>query len=171
MSPVVDSLPEFYAHALAIEREAVARYQELADQMHEHNNFAARDLFAWLADNERQHAQELVSRAEGIALPQLDPWEYKWVDPEAPESAPHEEAHYLMTPHHALQLALRNERRAAEYYDRVARTAKTEAIRKLAEEYAAEERRHIEHVEQALARQEDPTAGWDEDLDDPQAVE
>ena len=167
----IESLPEFYAHALAIEQEAAARYRELADQMTVHHNEEVAKLFQWLAGVEDKHAEEIAAHAQSIALPQIAPWDYEWQGMESPESAPHEAAHYLMTPVHALEVALENERRAAEFFERIARTASDEAVRKLAEEFAADERQHVTYVEQALAKQNDPTIGWDEDLDDPQAVE
>lgn len=167
----IGSLPEFYAYALAIEEEAAARYQELGDQMTEHHNRAAAQLFFWLAGLERQHAAEIARRAQGLPLPEIAPWDYRWQSAEAPETTPHEAAHYLMTPWHALELALANEKRAVEFFDNVARTTRDEAVARLAREFAAEERIHVAYVERALAEQADPTAGWDEDLDDPQAVE
>jgi rubrerythrin len=167
----IQSLPEFYAHALAIEEEAAARYQELGDQMAEHHNAAAAELFFWLAGLERKHAAEIGRRARSVSLPQIAPWDYKWQYAESPETAPHESAHYLMTPWHALELALASEKRAVEFFESVARTTRDEAVAQLAREFAAEERIHVTYVEQALAEQADPTAGWDEDLDDPQAVE
>jgi len=167
----IQTLPEFYAHSLAIEQEAAARYRELRDQMSVHHNEEAAKLFDWLAGIEDKHAQEIARRARDVALPEIAPWDYEWQGMESPESAPHDSAHYLMTPVQALEVALENERRAAEFYDRVARTSEDQAVRKLAEEFAAEERQHIGYVEDALAKQDDPTIGWDEDLDDPQAVE
>jgi len=167
----IHSLPEFYAHALAIEEEAAARYQELGDQMTEHHNQAAAELFFWLAGLERQHAVDIGKRAQGVALAQIAPWDYKWQSAESPETASPESAHYLMTPWHALELALANEKRAVEFFETVARTTPDDAVARLAREFAAEERIHVSYVEQALAKEADPTAGWDEDLDDPQAVE
>jgi rubrerythrin len=167
----IHSLPEFYAHALAIEEEAAARYRELGDQMTEHHNPGAAELFFRLAGLERKHAAEIGRRAQGVSLPQIAPWGYQWQGAESPETAPHESAHYLMTPWHALELALANEKRAVEFFESVARTSRDEAVARLAQEFAAEERMHVTYVEQALASQADPTAGWDEDLDDPQAVE
>jgi rubrerythrin len=167
----IDSLPEFYAHALAIEEEAAARYQELGEQMAVHHNQEAAQRFFWLAGLERKHADQIVRRASGMTLPQLAPWDYQWQGPESPETTAHDTAHYLMTPWHALEIALANEKRAVEFFDVVARMSRDETVRRLAQEFAAEERTHVSYVEQALAQQADPTAGWDEDLDDPQAVE
>ena len=167
----IHSLPEFYAHALAIEEEAAARYRELGDQMSVHHNRETANLFYRLAELEGKHAAEIRERASGVALPQIAPWEYKWQGPESPEVAAHESAHYLMTPWHALEIARANEKRAAEFFETVARTSRDAGVRQLATAFAAEERTHVSYVEQALTAQADPTAGWDEDLDDPQAVE
>jgi rubrerythrin len=167
----IDTLGEFLAHALAIEREAVARYEELADQMTAHNNRTAADLFLWLSRIEGEHAQQVARRISGVALPAIQPWDYKWIGLESPESAAHEDAHYLMTPYHALEIALENERRAAQFFERVAQTTRDDAVRKLAEEMAAEERQHVGYVQGAMAKQAHPEQGWDEDLDPGQEVE
>ena len=167
----IDSLPEFLAHALAIEQEAAGRYQELGDQMTAHNNTAAAELFFWLAQIEAQHAQQVARRSEGIALPAIEPWDYQWVGFESPESAAYEGAHYLMTAFHALEIARANEQRAAQFFERVAQTTRDEAVRKVALEMAADERQHMAYVERAMAKHARPSEDWDEDLNPPQEPE
>ncbi len=55
-----------------------------------------------------------------------------------------------MTPHHALTVALDGERRAFEFFDRVARETSDAEIRKTAKKFDEEERQHIELVSEFL---------------------
>ncbi len=57
------SLRDFYAHALAIEREAAHRYQDLAQQMETHNNLAVAETFERLARMEADHADHIARAA------------------------------------------------------------------------------------------------------------
>ena len=72
-----------------------------------------------------------------------------------------------MTPYHALQMALKAERKAAEFLNLVASRTANEKVRQMATEMAAEEREHVELVRQWLARYPKPEDGWDEDFDPP----
>ena len=108
----VRSVPELYAHALAIEREAAERYRELAERMADEGNAAVAALFGELAEMESRHEAQLATESEGMALPRLAPGEYAWLDRGAPESAAHDLVFRLMTPHDALEIALAGERRA-----------------------------------------------------------
>ncbi len=146
----IPDLPHFLAHAHAMEVEAAERYRLLANQMEVHNNPEVADLFVALAEIEARHAEEILARAGNGGLPSLAFWQFSWTDAEGPETAAFETAHYLMTPHHALTVALDGERRAFEFFDRVAREASDAEIRKTAEEFAEEERQHIELVSEFL---------------------
>lgn len=162
----------FLAHALAIETEAAERYRDLAEQMRAHHNDVVADLFSTLAAMEEAHATELRQAAAAHGpLPRLAPWDYAWVDPESPEAVPFDAAHYLMTPYHALQLALTNERRARAFFEAEAASATDDALRRMALAMAAEEAVHIDHVERELARHPVPAADWDLDLDPPTETE
>ncbi len=141
----IPDLPNFLAFAHAMEVEAAERYRLLANQMKVHNNPEVADLFVSLAEIEARHAEEILARAGNDDLPNLDFWQFSWTDAEGPETA-----HYLMTPHHALTVALDGERRAFEFFDRDAREAGDAEIRKTAEEFAEEERQHIELVNELL---------------------
>ncbi|UCE30205.1 MAG: ferritin family protein [Burkholderiales bacterium] len=166
-----DAIAMFYAHAIALENEAAERYRELADQMEAHHNEGAKRLFRWLAGLEAEHASELQRKAEGMTLPRLKPWEYRWVDEEAPESASFDTVHYLMTARHALEVALTNERRAREFFERYAESAEHPEVKRLATEMAMDEAEHERYVRRALDRVDETDAHWDLDLDPPQTAE
>jgi rubrerythrin len=165
------SLRDFYAHALAIEQEAAHRYQELAQQMELHNNPAVAETFQRLARMEGDHAERIAKAAPDVDTSTIPAWEYRWQGLESPESASYYRARYLMTPFHALEIALENEQRAAAFFETVARSTPNHEIKALAQQFAADERTHIAHVEAALKRAERPSLGFDHDLDDPREVD
>jgi len=123
-------------------------------------------VFAKLAVIEGEQAKKVAGGDAAAAGPRRKPWDYKWLDLASPETAAGDDAaHYLMTPHHALKMALINEERAVAFYDAVARLAASEEVRKSAAEMAQEEREHVELVQQWLDKYPEPSAGWDEDPD------
>lgn len=160
---------EFFTHALALEAEATARYRELADQMREHHNAACARLFEHLAALEMEHTAGLRNRAKGIDLSRVASWSYRWTEPESPEATPFDRVHYLMTEHHALSLALENEKRAKDFFDWTAQHSPSPEVRRLAREFAAEEQRHIEMIGMMLRRVSEPEENWAEDFDGPVA--
>jgi rubrerythrin len=159
----IRSVGDFYAHALAIEREAVARYREFAEHMADHGNEAAASLFASLAEVEGEHAAALERRAAGVPVPQLQGWEYSWLDDGPPETVSHDLIFHLMTPWHALQIALSAERRAKDFFEHIRNAASDARVRDLAEEFMREEDEHIDWVNRALAQAPRPIS-WEEDL-------
>lgn len=160
-------IPTFLAHALALETEAHDRYNELADALETHNNPEVAALFRSMAGFSLLHAQAVRERSQGYDLPRLKSWEYEWTDAEGPETTPVDRAHYLMTPWHCLQVALNNERRGQVYYATVAAGADDPELRRLAEEFAAEEADHVAILEQRLAHLPRPGDDWDHDTDPP----
>jgi len=160
---------EFMAQACALEAEAAERYAELAGQMDAHHNREVAALFAKLARIEGLHRDQLLARMGWSTAP--DAARYQWETPEGPETTDYGELHYRMQPWHALQLALHNEQRAAEFFEQVSKSDVPEAVRVEAAEMAAEEREHVRLIEEWLARVAEPEAGWDEDLDPPVAVD
>ncbi len=158
---------EFLARARAMEMEAQERYEELADQMEVHNNPEVAKLFRQLAEIEGKHAQHFDARVAEEEVPELPPWKLEWPGPEAPEAASADEAHYLMTPHQALRLALAAEQRAHAFFAELARSAADSRIREMARVFAEEEREHVALVESWLREYPEPEPGWDDDPDPP----
>ena len=99
----ISNLGELLAHAHAIETDAVERYHMLADQMDVHNNKELARIFRELAGHEEKHAAEILAQAGDVDLPALKPSEFKWPGIESPEAAELDQAHYRMTPWHALR--------------------------------------------------------------------
>jgi rubrerythrin len=168
---IIASEEELLAYSLAMETEAVERFNDLADQMDTHHNYEVADLFRKLAKIEGLHIDNVKRASAGKQLPELLAWEYEWEDGESPEGGSMEEAHYLMQPWHAIELALHGEMRAAAFFRHVVATARDEAVRRLALELAAEEDEHVELLRQWQARFPKPERGWDVDLDPPAMLE
>lgn len=167
----IHSVAELLAHAKVIEQEAMERYEDLAEQMEVHHNQDVADLFRKMVTVESKHVQKILDRAGDADLPNLPPWEYQWLDEEAPEAIAPTDVHYLMTPHHALQLALQAERRSFDFFSHVAAADAPAPVRELARELREEEREHIELMEEWLARTPEPDDGWDHDPDPPMLQE
>jgi len=164
------TVQEFYALLYAMEHEASERYEELANQMETHNNAPVAALFRELAAIERKHAVKL--QAHGQSVQAIRPRQMLLTKGfELPETAPLDRVHYLMTPAHALTLALENEEQAARCFDEMAASAPDEEVRKLAAEMGAEERRHAALIRAKLAGLPEPPADWDHDLDPPRFSE
>jgi rubrerythrin len=157
----IGSTAELYAHALAVEREAAARYAELAEFMSDHDNQPVAELFARLAQIEEEHAAALLARTRNLDMPALRPFEHTWFDAGPPETVAHEFVFRLMTPHDALKVALEAEQRARAYFEQVFADATDPDVKMLAASMIQEEQQHIEWVERALAMDPDPHIDWD----------
>jgi rubrerythrin len=147
----IHTAAELYAHAIAIEREAVARYSELAQRMDDLGNEPVAEVFAHLARAETEHLCTLERRTAGVPLPQLASHEYAWFGAEAPETPARELVFNLMTPRSALAMALDAEKRAEIFFEQVLLGADDPALRGLAREMAADEAEHVSLIERLLA--------------------
>jgi len=151
------TVADFYAHAIAIEREAAENYRELAEQMLNLGNREIAELFERLANMEQLHALGLQTRAKGIKLPRLPAKAHAWLDAGPTEVPRYELLFSRVQPHHVLLLALRAERHAKEYFERIGERSDKAEIRKLARELAADEVEHISWIELAIEREPQPT--------------
>jgi rubrerythrin len=163
--PEVSSLADLFAVAYQIEADAVERYELLAAQMETHNNPGLVAVFRDLARAEGIHRDEIrrlagdidvVSRARKVA---------RWTKGESPEEVDLGRAHYMMTPWHALDLALAAEKRALAFFSSVAGTATDPRIKAMAEEFAGEETEHVNLVYRLMQRYLAPAHSWSDDLD------
>ncbi len=163
--PAIGGPAELLAFAYRLEADAEERYAMLADQMEVHNNPDVAALFRKLAAIEGKHAAEIAERLAGIGAPTPGLFEVEWPGVEGPETVDFGDAHYLMTPWHALKLALKAEQRAFAFFDGVARTAENAEVRAAAEAFAAEEEEHVRLVERELDRHRSPDESWSFDPD------
>ena len=165
------TLEHLKGQALTIEREAVARYEELADMMETHNNLEVAALFRKMAGYEQLHVEQILADMGWAADVVVPRHSGIWSSPESPEVVPIEEMHYLMHPWHALQLALSAEQRAEAFFAEMAGTAATEAVRAAAEEMRQEEAEHVALVREWLAKVPQPEGDWSVDPDPPRYID
>lgn len=161
------SLGVLYAHALAIEYEAEARYREFATLMVDYGNDTTAELFLRLAEFELEHAVHLTKRSLGIEIPIIDPSEYAWLDSGAPVPEARAFIFSMMTPRLALEIALRAEELAKAFFERVRAESRDAGIRELAAEFALDEEAHVAWVKDALARLPQPLQPSEEQPGDP----
>src|SRR5579859_4347675 len=114
ISPIF-SVADLLAVAYRIELDAVERYGVLADQMETHNNPELVKVFRDLARAEGIHAEEIRRLAGDIDVVAHARRVGQWRG-DSPEQADLSAAHYMMTPWHALQMALAGEKRALEFF-------------------------------------------------------
>lgn len=159
------ALPEFLAHAVALEQEAADRYLELADMMEAHRNDAVSAVFRDMTRFSEMHRDEIKARVVSIELPKLKSWEYRWRSP--PEVGGEEGFDYLMEPYHALKYARANELRAMQYYRSVEQESTDAEVKRLASAFADEESEHLAALDKWIALTPRPSTTWQDDPDAP----
>jgi rubrerythrin len=158
------------SRAYAMELEATERYAQFAEQLDTHNNREVAQLFRKLSQIEGLHARRILEEMGWPSVPALTP-AFAWESAEAPETAPFDALHYLMQPWHALEIALRCELQAVQYFDGIAAGAVPERVRAAAKEMADEEREHVALIKEWMKKVPRPAPGWDEDPDPPRMSE
>ena len=158
---IPESAAELFAHALAIEREALTRYYQFADWMRDLGVDRVERVFRALEDGEREHIRVLERHAAGFTLPEISPWQYAWFFTSSPAYL--EICFPLMpqTPRDALALACAAERRAEEFFLVAADRMPDVGAAKLAMELALEEHRRLTDIERALRDEPDPRLDWE----------
>ena len=141
------------------------RYKLLADQMEAHNNAELVAMFRDLARAEGLHAEEIRRLAGDIDVVAHAAKLGAWKTGESPEEADLNAAHYLMTPWHALQMALAGEERALAFYQQIVDTAEDSSIKAMAAEFVNEETEHVELCQRLLRRHKEPPDSWSHDFD------
>ncbi len=166
-APEISSLADLLAAAYQIEADALERYRMLAAQMETHNNPELVAMFHDLARAEAIHRDEIRRLAGDIDVVSHARKMAKWTRGESPEEADLGSAHYLMTPLHALDLALAAEKRALAFFTSIVQTTADRGIRKMAEEFAEEENEHVNLVYRLMQKYLLPAHAWSDDLDPP----
>jgi rubrerythrin len=152
-------LPELYAQALAMEREAAQRFAELEQLMRNSGIEHLAEEFGKIGREEKEQYELLALGTAGRELPEVSGWEYSWhyLGPEADR---------VETPanaREAITLALGTERRTQHFYGDVAENALDESVRAFAAEMAADEQRHVLRLELLLAREPEAASSSEED--------
>lgn len=157
----IGSVEEFYAHALAIEREAVKCYREFQEHFIDRGEEVLAGLCGNLAHFEQDHYQLLLDRSKALELPLLPADRYRWLESVPPECADHDLVYRMATARQLLEIALKAERNARRFFEWVAGTTANGEIHALAEEMAREEAEHVQWVSGALEYMRIDGVDWD----------
>jgi rubrerythrin len=134
--------------AILVEEEAQERYLEFVDQMEQHRTPEAASFFRAMARNEAKHGDELRARRRALFADQ--PRRVKrsmlW-DIEAPD---YDEPRAFMSARQAMEVALRSEVKAHEFFVKALPHVADPEVRKLFEELRDEEILHQTLVREAL---------------------
>jgi rubrerythrin len=170
--PPIANLEDLFAVAWQIEADAVERYRLLADQMDTCNNTELAYIFRDLARAEGIHRDEIQRMAGDIDVVARARELPDWGKDESPEKADLDDAHYLMTPWHALKMALANEERALSYFQHVVATTDDPKVQEMAKEFVEEEAEHVNLCHRLLRKYPAPEGdSWSDDPDPPIAQE
>jgi rubrerythrin len=150
MPAPIRTVEEFFAHAIAIEREAGDRYAEFAEYFRDRGEDVLAGLCRSLAAIEREHLELLVQASEAMELPAIAADGYRWLDAGAPETGAREVFYRIAAPHQLLEVALQAEHRAHDFFRWIQDTSPERAVRAAAAQMAAEEAEHIRWVRHAL---------------------
>ena len=155
------TLIELYAHSLAIEREAFKRFVELERCMREYGMDTIADELEKIGREEQEQYEALALGTCDRELPAIAEWEYAWhyLGPAADKVRKPRNAR------EALQIAIATERRAQNFYVDVAEHAMDDSVCAFAAEMAVDEQRHIQRLEQLLAREPEQVKRAEEDAE------
>jgi rubrerythrin len=123
-------------------------------------------VFRDLARAEGIHAEEIKRMAGDLDVAAHAQAMGGWQGGESPEEADLAEAHYMMTPWHALQMALGGEKRALAFFETVVASTTDAKIKAMAEEFVEEEAEHVNLVYRLLKKYPAPES-WPPDDDAP----
>ncbi len=162
------SLQDALDLAILVEEEAKERYDELAHQMELHHNQDVGGFFRFMVKIEGVHEGRLEHRRTELfgAAPRRVRREMLF-DVEAPD---YDDVRANTTPRQALEVALRAEKKAHEFFTRALAAVKDPAVQALFAELCEDEVEHAGLVEQQLSRlPPDPVIKAEDVEDDPVA--
>ncbi len=143
----MNSVEEFLAHSIQLEREAALRFGQLADAMATAGNKEVGRLFRRLADYSLLHLGDAQARAGFRKLPEIASSDYRWPDMESPETAAIWAADPLIGIEQALQVALEAETAGLDFYANVLALTNDPEIKVLAREFVEEESAHVAELQ------------------------
>jgi hypothetical protein len=169
--PAVTDKADFLAHAEMLVDESLAWYGQLADSMEIHNNTTAAAQFRELEGMERQQLQWIATRAAGLTLPAIAPWDFAWDIYSEPATSGFSEIDYLSSEACALKAALHYEHHAEKLFRQVAAQTKDPDVKQIANEMAEMQQEEINLLQQRLSELPQEAHELVEDLDPPNIAE
>ncbi|MGF1627965.1 MAG: ferritin family protein [Kiloniellaceae bacterium] len=142
-----ESLEDLLGVANAIEVEAVARYDLLAEMMERRGEIETAAVFLKMAEIEKHHVNAVARRAASLQQAVPPSPEFIWrLPPELGDSWDEVQHSSLLTPYRALAIAVTNEERAFAFYSYVAAQATDRQVAELAESLALDELTHASEL-------------------------
>lgn len=139
----VATLAELVGIANAIEKESVARYELLADEMRRRDETDTADAFGIMAREEAGHVEDVARWADSLGEDVPPSADFVWrLPPDLAAGWDQVVGSSLLTPYRAYAIAVDNEERAFAFYAYVAAWAEDSRIAAEAEKLAHEELRH-----------------------------
>ena len=139
----IKSLEQLLAIALSTERDAVKRYSAISKRMQNSGNEELVELFADIAQSERDHVKEVEKIIQALGIEELpEAPSVTWQHPLVRDYKDLATSPRTSTPYLALAYAVNNEELAFRFYSYVAANTKDDEIRKFAEVFAQEELSH-----------------------------
>lgn len=168
---IIQSPEHLLAQVYAMKCESEDRLQDLIDSLNQHNNSAAADIFSRTNELIKLSIKNIEQRVQGMQLPKIPPWESQWHSTEQPDCLCIENAHYLMTPLQALDLAIFNEKRLQEFFIQQIDKAFNEEIRLIANEFLVQEKQWTVQMHSWKEQLEKSQTEQNEDFDPPNIPE
>lgn len=168
---IIKSPEHLLAQVYAMKCESEDRLQNLIDSLKQHNNIAAADIFSRTIKLIQDSIKNIEHRAQGMQLPEIPPWESQWYCEEQPDCQCIENAHYLMTPLQALELAIFNEKRLQEFFKEQIDNEINEEIRFIANEFLIQEKQLTVQMHSWKEQLENSQTEQNEDFDPPNVPE
>jgi rubrerythrin len=147
----MQTVEEFLAYTIHLEREAATRFGQLADAMESCGNREVGKLFRRLADYSRLHLADAQARSGFREIPVMKTGDLVWPGLESPETAAIWAADPLIGREQALEIALDAETAGLEYYKNILDATDDPEIKALAKEFVAEESGHVAELQKWIA--------------------
>ena len=147
------TVAELCAHALELERDAAQRCRDYAARMRELGEEPVAQTFDALYSEEMEEIAALEAASGPHKPAELSPWEYAWRLTYTPEAMENKPRLVPLNAREALQLTLLAKRRAETFFGDVAAHAREPVVRSCAAEMAANERKHMRHLERLLVQE------------------
>ena len=147
----MNSVEEFLAYAIHLEKEAADRFGELADAMESAGNREVGQLFRRLSHYSTLHLADASARSGFREMPEVDPEDFVWPDLESPERAAIWAADPLIGREESLEIALAAEQAGLGFYQSVLDSTDDPEIMALAKEFVKEEDEHVAELKKWIA--------------------
>jgi rubrerythrin len=147
----MNSVEEFLAYAIHLEKEAADRFGELADAMEASGNREVGKLFRSLSHYSTLHLADARARSGFRELPEMKPGDFEWPDLESPERAAIWAADPMIGREEALEIALAAEKAGLGFYQAVFETTDDPEIKVMAAEFVKEESEHVAELKKWIA--------------------